>query len=279
VIEAIISLAEKTVAAGREQFGPESVAGVGLCVPGIIDEDRGVALIALNVEWHGDPLVDWVSRRIDLPIVLGHDARVAGLAEGLWGAAQGSNEYLFLALGTGVGAAVVIGGEPYFRGDGAGGELGHMSLNPDGPDCPCGRQGCLEMYASGKAIGRRYMQRTNAHQEVSGKEVVERARVGDRRATEVWEEAVDALSTAIVNAIALLSPDVVVIGGGVADAGDMLFGPLTESVANHIPSFHLKPPPPILPARFGKNAGLVGAAARAWLKSGVSRYELTGAWK
>jgi glucokinase len=277
VVESILAFAEGLVAAGRERHGHAGVVGVGLVIPGIIDEDRGVALAAINVEWRGDPIVDRLSRRVGLPAVLGHDARSAGLAEGLWGSARGSRDYLFIAVGTGVGAAVVLGGEPYFRSFGAGGEFGHMTVNGHGPDCVCGRTGCVEAYAGGRSISRRYMARVNATRTITGKEVMERMRQGDRLARQVWDDAVWALGTAIVNSVVLLSPDVVVIGGGVAEAGRVLFDPLSREVSEQIPGFHQRPAPPIVRARFRKRAGIVGAAARAWLACGVSREELEAA--
>lgn len=277
VVQSILGFADGLVTAGRKAHGERSVVAVGLVIPGIIDEDRGVALSAINVEWRGEPIVDRLSSRVGLPAVLGHDARSGGLAEGLWGSARGSRDFLFIAVGTGVGAAVVLGGDPYFRSFGAGGEFGHMTVNGYGPDCVCGRTGCVEAYAGGRSISRRYMARVNATRTIAGKEVMERMRAGDRLARQVWDDAVWALGTAIVNSVVLLSPDVVVIGGGVAEAGRLLFRPLIAEVREQIPAFHQRPPPPIVRARFRKRAGIVGAAARAWLASGVSREELEAA--
>jgi glucokinase len=276
VTQSILRFAHGLATAGQQAHG-EGVLGVGLVIPGIIDEERGVALAALNVEWRGDPIADRLSRLVGLPAVLGHDARSAGLAEGLWGSARGTRDFLFIALGTGVGAAVVLDGKPYFRSFGAGGEFGHMTVNGYGPDCVCGRTGCVEAYAGGRSISRRYMARVNATRPISGKEVMERMRAGDRLARQVWGDAVWALATAIVNSVVLLSPDVVVIGGGVAESGRLLFDPLIAEIGDQIPAFHQKAPPPILRARFRKRAGIVGAAARAWLACGFSREELESA--
>lgn len=268
VIENLVALTTSLASQGAGA-SPAGVIGVGVAVPGVIDEQRGVALVALNVEWRGDPLVKTMSERIGVPSYLGNDARVAGTAEGLWGAGAGHDDFLFIALGTGVGAAAMLGGEAYVRPGGAGGEFGHMTVNVQGADCVCGRRGCLEAYASGRSISRRYSTRSNAHLPVSGKDVFERVQAGEVLAKQIWEEAVCALAAGIANYIALMSPEVVVIGGGLADAGESLFGPLRHEVAEQIPSFHQGPPPPIVPAAFGRKAGLVGAAAMAWKKAGL----------
>lgn len=276
VVESILDFALRLVERGRARHGREAVQGVGLVIPGIIDEDRGVALAAINVEWRGDPIVDRLRRRIGLPATLGHDARSAGLAEGVWGRARGSANYLFIAVGTGVGAAVVLSGQPYFRSYGAGGEFGHITVNGRGPDCTCGRTGCVEAYAGGRSIGRRYTARSNAPRPVEGREVMERMLAGDRVALHVWRDAVWALGTAIVDTTVLLSPDMVVIGGGVAEAGRVLFDPLRAEVREQMPAFHQRPPPPIVPAHFGRRAGIVGAALRGWLGCGYSPEDLSG---
>lgn len=273
VIENLTNLANSLAAKGNVK-SPDGLVALGIGVPGIIDEQRGVALVALNVEWCGDPLVERLSNSVRLPTVLSNDARVAGTAEGLWGAAAGYDDFLFIALGTGVGGATVVRGEPYVRHGGAGGEFGHMTINSDGADCTCGRRGCLEAYSSGSAIGRRYSIRSNRKKLVTGKDVFLKAAAGEPLAKQVWHEAVSALAGAIVNYIALMSPDAIIIGGGVSDAGDLLFEPLRKLVMDQMPSFHPLPPPPILPASFGRDAGIVGAGALAWMTQGFTRRQL-----
>ena len=268
VIENVVALATSLAQKGRKT-SRKGVVGVGVAVPGVIDEVRGVALVALNVEWCGDPMVRTVGDRVGVPTFLGNDARVAGLAEGLWGAAAGHDDFLLIVLGTGVGAATVLRGEPYLRHGSSGGEFGHMSVNVEGADCVCGRKGCIEAYASGRSIGRRYTTRSNTSTPVRGKEVFELAAAGERLANAIWQEAICALATGIANYTALMDPEVVVVGGGVADAGNLLFEPLRRQVADQMPSFHQGPPPPIVPATFGRHAGIVGAAALAWMKQGL----------
>ena len=138
----------------------QPVAGIGVAVPGIVDEDSGTVIEAANLGWRDVAIGAVVQERVGVPVSLRHDVRAAALAEGLVGAARGYDDYLLLTLGTGVGAAVVFGGQPYTGRGGRGGELGHTTVDPDGPLCACGGHGCLEAYASAGAVVRRYAERT-----------------------------------------------------------------------------------------------------------------------
>jgi glucokinase len=205
-----------------------------------------------------------------------HDVRAGALAEGLLGAARGHRDYLFVTLGTGIGSAIVIGGRPYTGAHGIGGELGHMAIEPGGPICGCGRPGCLEALASARHIAARYGLRTGRNGSAGGaEEVADLAASGDPIAGEIWSEAIDALAIAIANYATLLDPELVVIGGGMAAAGDRLFEPLRHRVAAHT---RFGDPPALVPSALGAEAGRRGAAICAWRAAGIDEAE-QAAWQ
>lgn len=249
VIESILALA-----GGLASPSP-SPAAFGIAVPGLVRESDGMVLEATNVGLRDVPLRELASRRLAAPVAVLHDVRAAALAEGTLGAARGRSDYLLLTLGTGVGAAVVIGGRPYTGAHGIGGELGHVAVDPREPLCRCGGTGCLEAIASAGAVERRFGQGIDAQA------VVDRAAWNEPAAVRVWREALDALALAIVNYATLLDPEVVVIGGGLASAGPRLFDPLSDLVRA---STRFGEPVPIVPAALGEEAGCFGAAIAAW---------------
>ena len=269
VIASILDFANDLAKSAPSTSGP--VAAAGVAVPGLIDEESGVALMSVNLGWKDVPLRRLLEERLGVPATVGHDVRTASIAEGLLGAARGSENYLFLTLGTGVGAAVVLDGIPYLGVNKAGGEFGHMVVQPDGPLCGCGRQGCIETLASASAVVQRYRAMTQAPIDVTTRDVAAQVVAGDAAAQRVWGEAVEALGIGIGNYVVLLDPERVVIGGGMADAGQLLFEPLIARLAKEVP---FQPVPSVLPAALGNDAGYLGAALNAWLALGVSRSEL-----
>ena len=279
LVERIVRFAEPLVHDGQSRFGHDAIRGVGVVVPGILDEDRGVVLRALQVRFAGEPLTERIASRLHLPVWLDHDVRAAGFAEGLWGKGAGLQDYLLVAIGTGVGAAVVLDGRPYRRPGGVGSEFGHMSVGfgAGAPVCLCSRVGCVEAYASGGGVERRYAQLASPRRKVPCEEVFSLVGVDDH-ATLVFGEAVEAMAVAIMNAIVLVSPELVLLGGGVADDSRYV-GAIQAAVTKQHPNFLSsiqREPPPIERAKYGRKAGTVGAAASAWLRSGVTRRELTG---
>jgi glucokinase len=231
------------------------VAAVGVAVPGIVDEDAGVARASVNVGWRDVALRERLEPRLGVPVAVGHDVRAAARAEGRLGAARGHDDWLLVAVGTGVGAAVVVGGEPYGGAHGTGGELGHVVVAPDGPECGCGARGCVEAIASASAIARHY-----GGEGITAREVAQRAGAGDARAAAVWRDAVDALAAGLAAYVMVMDPRLVVVGGGVADAGDALFGPLAAGLGERLT---FVPAPPVVPAELGAEAGCHGAALMA----------------
>lgn len=252
VVERVLDAVEAHVAAVRSR-GP--VGAVGLVVPGIVDADRGVAVFSENLDWHDVPFRDLVAERVRIPVGFGHDVASAGRAEAELGAAAGCDDVAVLVVGTGMAAALISGGRPLLAGGWAG-ELGHSVVDPTGPVCVCGARGCLEAIASAAAIARLYTAATG--DPVTGAhEVLLRLRDGDPAAHRVWDDAVVALAAGIRQLAAIVSPELVVIGGGLSRAGDDLFEPLRDAVAATVRPHRL---PRLVPAAIGAHAGLVGAA-------------------
>ncbi len=236
-----------------------TVRRAGVVVPGIVDTERSVAVYAANIGWRDLPLAAILQQRTGLPVTLGHDVRAGGLAEVRIGAADGAREALFVAIGTGISAAVVHDGR-LWAARGYAGELGHVVVDPHGERCACGAYGCLETIASAAAIAAAYTS-------LSGRRVAGAAEVaallaqGDATAREVWELAVDALAAALATAVTLLAPEVIVIGGGLAESGGLLLDPLRESLEARL-TFHRRPR--LVTATLGDEAGCLGAGLHAW---------------
>lgn len=231
------------------------LGAVGLVVPGIVDAERGVAVFSENLDWHDVPFRDLAAARTGLPVGFGHDVATAGRAELERGAARGTRDSAVIIVGTGIAAALFSGGTPLLA-HGWAGELGHSVVDPRGPECVCGARGCLEAIASTAAIARRYTAATGTRVPGS-REVLELAAAGDADARAVWDGAIAALAAGIRQLAAILSPEVVVVGGGLSRAGDALLVPLAEALARTVPPHRV---PELRPAAIGAYAGLVGAA-------------------
>jgi glucokinase len=237
----------------------------GLIVPGLVDDEAGVGVYAENLGWKNVPFRDAAASTLGLPVAFTHDVRAAGTAEYRLGAAGRYSNVLVVVIGTGIAGAIFLDGRPY-SASGFAGEIGHAVVDVGGVPCACGGHGCLEAIASAGAITRLYNRRA-AVPAAGAREVLERAGAGDAAAASVWNTATDALGLALSQAVALLAPEAIVLGGGLAQAGDALFLPV-EARMNALLTFHRRPA--LLPATVGENAGLVGAALGA-------RERLTGA--
>ncbi|CAM3430228.1 ROK family protein [Kibdelosporangium persicum] len=241
-----------------ETAGP--VRAVGLAVPGIVDEQRGIARYSANLGWRDLPLRDIAAQRLGLPVALTHDVRAGGVAEHEFGAARGVDDFLFLPIGTGIAGTVFTGGVPYRGADGMAGEIGHApvpatTIGAADEPCACGQRGCLETYASAAALVRRY-----GDPALSAADVVARV-PSDPRAATVFSEAVRALGFALTTYTMLLDPALIVIGGGLAEAGETLLAPVRAQLAVGV-SWRM--PPRVVGAQLGASAGRLGAAIRAW---------------
>lgn len=231
----------------------------GIAVPGVVDEDSGVAVWSSNVGFRDVPLRDLVSDRLGVPAALGHDVRVGGMAEARLGAGRDQRHVLFIAIGTGIAAAHVVDGKAFAGAHGAAGEVGHVIVRPGGPKCGCGARGCLESVASASAIGRRYAE-LSGNTGAAAFDVAARAAAGEPLATAVWKDAVEALADGLLTAQALYDAGIVVLGGGLAEAGEALLAPLRVALDQRI-TFHRMPQ--LTRAALGDTAGCLGAALLA----------------
>ncbi|MFD9905191.1 ROK family protein [Streptomyces sp. NPDC059063] len=261
VVESILDFAADLHAHGLDRFG-EPAAAAGVAVPGIIDAENGIAVYAANLGWSDVPLRDRLSARLDgLPVALGHDVRTGGLAEGRLGAGRGADRFLFVPLGTGIAGAIGIDGTIEPGAHGSAGEIGHIVVRPGGPPCGCGQRGCLERLASASAVSEAWA-RASGDPAADAADCAKAVRSGDPRAVEVWQDAVDALADGLLTALTLLDPDTLIIGGGLAEAGETLFTPLRKAVADRVVQFQTLPE--IVPAALGDAAGCLGAGLLAW---------------
>ncbi|MEU3333522.1 ROK family protein [Streptomyces sp. NPDC006668] len=259
VVEGILDFAAELRAHGADRFG-EPATAAGVAVPGIVDEPRGVAAYSANLGWRDVPLRDLLSRRLGVPVALGHDVRTGGLAEGRIGAGRGADRFLFVPLGTGIAGAIGIAGRVEAGAHGFAGEIGHIVVRPGGAPCPCGQVGCLERYASAAAVSEAWAA-ASGDPGADAADCAKAVASGDPNAVRVWQEAVDALADGLVTALTLLDPRTLIIGGGLAEAGETLFTPLREAVGRRVTFQKL---PSIVPAALGDTAGCLGAGLLAW---------------
>jgi glucokinase len=229
------------------------IESVGVGVPGLFDGERGVTTFLPNLppDWSERPVAGPLADRLGLPVRLINDARAFGLAELRLGAGRGCETMVGLTLGSGVGGVVVVGGQVHFGHDGTGGELGHQTLLPDGPPCTCGNRGCLEALTKADAVAA-----------ACGTETAEAgvlaAQGGDDQALDGLAEIGHWLGIGIANLIVVLTPDRVVLGGGIANAGELLLDPIRDEVRRRVRVTDLEAVE-IVTAQLGTWAGAVGA--------------------
>ncbi|GAA4913439.1 ROK family protein [Streptomyces coeruleoprunus] len=260
VVASILDFAAELLALGEERYGVRAAAA-GVAVPGIVDPDDGIAVYAANLGWRDVPLRALLGERLGgLPVALGHDVRTGGLAEGRLGAGKGADRFLFVPLGTGIAGAIGIGGAIEAGAHGYAGEIGHIVVRPGGPACGCGQRGCLETLASAAAVTRAWAE-ASGDPRADAADCAEAVESGDANAVRVWQAAVDALADGLVTALTLLDPRTLIIGGGLAEAGETLFTPLRAAVEERVTFQKL---PAIVPAALGDTAGCLGAGLLAW---------------
>ncbi len=243
--------------------GADAGVVVGVVVPGILDEDAGVVEFSANLGFQELALREMLEMRLsdkerDLRVLLGHDVRQGGVAEGRFGAARGVADYAFVPIGTGIAASFVLGGKPWRGSHGFDGEIGHVRVSRDPTPCSCGGHGCLETVASGAAITRRYREKTG--EDLAASEVFQRARAGDDDAALLWRGAVEGLAYVLACVHAALDLEMVVIGGGVSTIGTPLTDVIDSEIRDRIAVGNgLR----VTPAQLGDDAGAVGAALLA----------------
>lgn len=249
VIERLAELAQDY----RTAHPDAGIAAVGLTVPGLVDEAGGTGILSANLRWENYPFAQRLSTRLDLPVAFGHDVGMAGEAEFRIGAARGHSDVIVLVIGTGIAGAVFSDGRRV-AGGGFAGELGHALVPADGA------LQVLEAVGSAGALARRYAAATGAQADDGARGVLLLAQRGDMAAQRVWAEAVDALAFTLSQCVSILGTETVVLGGGLAEAGDALFAPLAARL-DALLTFHRRPS--LVRAELGQDAGLIGSALRA----------------
>lgn len=272
----LLDAAVDAVGEARESAGDE-VAAVGFGIPCLIDRRSGRAVIAVNLPVADLPFADVMAERLGIPVFVDNDANAAALAEHRAGAARGRSEAVVLTVGTGIGGGLILRGELYRGAIGSGGELGHTVIDMDGPPCQgnCPNRGCVEALASGTALAREaariagerprsaLAEALKGGRALTGPLVTELAHDGDEAATEAISLIGTRLGVAIASFVNIFNPQVVVIGGGVIAAGELLLEPARrELAARALPPS--RDEVEIVAARFGVEAGMIGAAAMAF---------------
>lgn len=236
----------------------QPIGAIGLTIPGVVDEAAGIGHWSANLGWRDFGFRDALAARTGLPVAVAHDVRAAGTAEARLGAAREVTDAAIVVVGTGIAAALRIGGHSY-SGNGSAGELGHLVIDPSGPRCACGKHGCVEALAAAPAIVRAY-QELGGGLVTGAAEVLARAQDGDQRAAQVWGAATWALGAGLGALSALVAPELIVLGGGLAEAGDALLDPVRAALSNYCAGLNV---PRLVRAELGHNAGTWGAAILA----------------
>ncbi|MBV8194513.1 MAG: ROK family protein [Candidatus Dormibacteraeota bacterium] len=267
VLDAVASAANEAAAAAGKR-----IAGLAIGIPGPLDPSTGVVHAAPHLAgWNETPAGDLLGSRLGCPVAVRNDATLAGYAEWVSGAGKGTRHFVFMTVSTGVGGALVLDGEPY-DGIGSAGEVGHAPVDPDGPPCGQGHPGCLEGTASGTAIARaaraalasgtRSTLSSADPSTLDARAVEDAAKRGDELSIRLFAEAGRAIGRACGGLVNTLAPETIAIGGGLINAGDLLFKPLLAAVPEIAFAWPLSRCR-ILPAALGTDAGLVGAVAWA----------------
>lgn len=233
-------------------------SAVGIAVCGTVDP--GGSVTAVNLNWVGEALLPAARAELGLPVVVLNDAHAGALGEGAHGSAQGVQDYVYVSLGTGIGAAVVQGGELVDGAHGRAGELGHVTVDPAGRRCSCGGSGCVETIMSARALERQWQETHGTRRTM--RQLIGMVADGEPSALALWLAGVDALARALVGVMSLVDPETIVLGGGLAAAGGQLLSPLQASVKEHARAFQV--PAELRLAALGDWSGCAGAGAAAW---------------
>ena len=249
------------------------IAGIGLGSPGTLDIKNGIVNYANNLGWENLHVADIFHETLPYPVRLTNDANAASLGEAKYGAGKSYENIIMLTLGTGVGGGIIINGKLYEGNEGKGAELGHSVIVVDGEQCTCGRKGCLETYASATALIRETKKAMHSHKRslmwkvcpdidmVSGKVPFEAAKQGDKVAIDVLDNYIKYLGEGILNFCNIFRPNVVVLSGGIANAGDYLFDRVNKYIKDRNYGYKMTPEVKVVPAELGYDSGKIGAAA------------------
>jgi glucokinase len=258
------------------------VTAVGVAAAGFIDNERSTIYYAPNLSWRNEPFKAKLASRLGLPVFIENDANAAGWAEYRFGAGRGVKHMIMLTIGTGVGGAIIVDGRMIRGGFGIAAELGHINVVPDGVLCGCGQRGCLEPYGSGTALlkaakqfvasgapeARRLAELQAEAGTLTGVQVYQAIQERDSGALALLKDLGEVLGRAVASMVAVLDPELVVIGGGVSAAGDLLLEPIRRAYLEHLPARGFRPELRIEAATLVNDAGVVGAAD-------LARIELT----
>jgi glucokinase len=263
----------KTVISGIDR---REIKGIGIASPGPLDIRKGIIVATPNLPWKNFPLCAKLVEEFQLPCAMENDANAAALGEWFFGAGKKTRDLIYITVSTGIGGGIICNGRIIHGRDDAAGEIGHMFVAKDGPRCGCGKYGCLEAVASGTAIGKEakrliaagrtdssILLKVNHNPElINAKIVAEAALENDPLAVEIFTRAINYLGSAIANLIQIFNPEIIIIGGGVAKIGAMLFEGIWPMIrANTFE--HTIRELPIVPPALGDNCGSLGAAALA----------------
>jgi glucokinase len=256
-------------------IGADEVVAIGLGAAGFVEGERATVLFAPNLAWRDEPLKQRVEERLGRAVLVENDANASAWAEARYGAARGYRDAMLVAVGTGIGAAIIIGGELYRGRWGIAGEPGHVRVVPDGRLCGCGNRGCWEQYASGNALvaeAREFARRTpegasrllqlagGTPEGISGPEITQAATEGDPAALRCFQTVGGWLGQGLADLAAILDPACFVIGGGVSEAGDLLLDPARAAFERALTGRGHRPLAEVRAAQLGEDAGIVGAA-------------------
>ncbi|SHK21631.1 glucokinase [Anaerobranca californiensis DSM 14826] len=248
----------------------KKIKGIGIGIPGVCDIEKGLVKFAPNLFWENVEIVKILESKFNLPVFIDNDANAAALGEVWCGAGKGKKNIVCITLGTGVGCGIILNGAIFHGAGNGAGELGHITVKEDGPKCNCGNNGCLEVLVAAPAIakmgkeallkGDTLLKTITDREKLTAKDVFDAAKKGDKVCLDIIGNVANNLGLAIANVINILNPEMIIIGGGVAAAGDILFNPLKEVVAKRALK-DLYKDVEIVSAQLGNNAGIIGAAA------------------
>ncbi|MFE7844635.1 ROK family glucokinase [Microbacterium sp. NPDC057407] len=266
-------LSDAVIDMARHFAAGHDIAAVGVAAAGFVDRDRATIIHAPNIAWRNEPLKATLEAGIDVPVSIENDANAAGWAEFRFGAGRDVDNMVMLTMGTGVGGAIVLDGELFRGGHGIAAELGHTRFTRDGLPCGCGQNGCLEQYASGRALQREAGAIADAggigaalaalraeKGSISGPAVSRLVLAGDPGAIEALRRVATALGEACGGFQAVLDPELFVIGGGVAQLGEDLLAPVRLAYETSLPGYGDRPVAEFAIAQLVNDAGLIGAA-------------------
>jgi len=271
IIDDIMALISKTI--NVNNIPKAHIQGIGIGVPGIVDPKSGIIIDCVNLRWNNVDIKSAIEEKLNIPVTVGNDATVAGVAELVVGAMRGCQTGVLLTLGTGIGGGIIINGQVYDGFHGIGSEIGHMIVGENYYNCNCGRNGCLETFSSSTAIikyARKLIEEGNNSaimtevkgnlNSIDGKVIFDQAKAGDKVACKVIYRMTDYLAIGIMNIISVIDPEVFVIGGGLSATGEYLISIIRDKVSQ-IAYYKGMDIGQIILSRIGNDGGIIGAAA------------------